>query len=464
MTTKTTIWRGLAPRRGALAKLVPADPEIWCRRRLKTGPPAPVENRPPGAGPESSGRVRTLARSRRSRRGGAGDRRGAPGGDQADALHRRRLDPGDSPPHRPAPGDGPPGYRRREKAPSKLDPFKEEIERLLRSEPRIPNTRIRELIAELGYDGGKTILDEHLRELRPLPAPRRTYQRTVYRPGELCQFDLWEPRAEIPVGHDQTRRGWVVTCALGYSRAGAGALIFARQAPDILWGTGRCLTELGALPETVVWDRESAIAPRGRPTEPFAAFCGALPVGWSICEAADPESKGLLERSHRFLRSNFEPGRAFASPEHFQAELDAWFEKADRRLHRGIRAVPAERLEQERERMRALPGRMPATDRRFVTRVSRQPYLRLDTNDYSLDPRAAGMRVEVRASQRKITAVELDTGAPVASHRRPFAKHLTFTDPAHQILLDQLPGTRRRGPEVEVERRSLQRYDALIPA
>ncbi len=110
----------------------------------------------------------------------------------------------------------------------------------------------------------------------------------------------------------------MVTCALGYSRAGAGALIFAKQAPDILWGMGRCLAKLGALPETVVWDREAAIAPQGRPTDAFAAFCGALPVGWSICEAADPESKGILERSHRFLRSNFEPGRCFASPEHFQ--------------------------------------------------------------------------------------------------------------------------------------------------
>ncbi|MBS1881067.1 MAG: DDE-type integrase/transposase/recombinase, partial [Actinobacteria bacterium] len=149
--------------------------------------------------------------------------------------------------------------------------------------------------------------------------------------------------------------------------------IFARQAPDILWGMARCLARLGALPETVVWDREAAIAPRGRPTDSFAAFCGALPVGWSICEAADPESKGLLERSHRYLRSNFEPGRSFASPGHFQAELDEWFEKADRRLHRGIRAVPAERLEKERERMRPLPDRMPETDRRFVTRVPQQP-------------------------------------------------------------------------------------------
>lgn len=358
----------------------------------------------------------------------------------------------------------PPAYRRA-KAPSKLDPFKEEIERLLRSDHRMPGTRIRELIAELGYEGGKTILDDHLREVRPRFTPRRTYQRTVYRPGEICQFDLWEPRAEIPVGHGQTRRGWVVTSALGFSRAGAGALIFAKQAPDILWGMGRCLAKLGALPETAVWDREGAIAPKGKPTEAFAAFCGSLPVGWSICEAEDPESKGILERSHRFLRSNFEPGRSFASPEHFQASLDEWFEnRANTRLHRGIRAVPAERLAEEVQRMRPLPERMPDTDRRFVMRVPQQPYLRFDTNDYSLDPRAAGRRVEVRVTQRKLTAIELGTGALVASHRRSFAQHIAFTDPAHQQLLDHLRGTRRRGPDVEVELRSLQRYDELIPA
>jgi transposase len=372
-------------------------------------------------------------------------------------LHRETI-------RRALGSEHPPAYRR-EKAPSKLDPFKDEIERLLRSDHRMPGTRIRELLAELGYEGGKTILDDHLREVRPRFAPRRTYQRTIYRPGEICQFDLWEPREEIPVGHGQTRRGWVVTSALGYSRAGAGALIFAKQAPDILWGMGRCLAKLGALPETAVWDREAAIAPKGKPTDAFAAFCGALPVGWSICEAEDPESKGVLERSHRFLRSNFEPGRSFASAEHFQACLDEWFEnRANARLHRGIRAVPAERLAEERQRMRALPERMPDTDRRFVMRVPQQPYLRFDTDDYSLDPRAAGLRVEVRVSQRKLTAIELGTGALVASHRRSFAKGLTFTDPTHQQLLDHLRGSRRRGPDVEVELRSLARYDELIPA
>lgn len=114
--------------------------------------------------------------------------------------------------------------------------------------------------------------------------------------------------------------------------------------------------------------------------------------------------------------------------------------------------------------MRPLPDPMPETDRRFVTRVPQQPYLRFEANYYSVDPRAAGRRVEVRACQRRITATELGTGALVASHRRSFARGLAFTDPAHQRALEELRGERRRGPEAEVELRSLGRYDALIPA
>ena len=66
--------------------------------------------------------------------------------------------------------------------------------------------------------------------------PARTFQRTVYRPGEICQWDLWQPSREIPVGHGQTRVGYVVIAALGYSRVGSGALIFSKEAVDILWG------------------------------------------------------------------------------------------------------------------------------------------------------------------------------------------------------------------------------------
>jgi hypothetical protein len=202
----------------------------------------------------------------------------------------------------------------------------------------------------------------------------------------------------------------------------------------------------------------------GARPEEFAAFCGELPVGWHFCEARDLQAKGIVERHQGFMETNFEPGRSFASPEHFQTELDTWEERVAGRLLRTIRARPAERLTAERERMRPLPAAMPDTECRFVMRVPTQPYLRWDTNDYSLDPRLAGRRVEARIGQRQIGAVALDTGEVIANHRRSFAKGLTFTDPSHQALLDKLRGERRRGPQVDVELRSLDRYDALIPA
>jgi hypothetical protein len=116
----------------------------------------------------------------------------------------------------------PPSYERALRS-SKRDPFTAEVERLLRTDPRIPNTRIRDLIGELGYAGGKMILDDHLREVRPRFAPGA-------------------PTSAPPTGS---------------VRSATSTLIFAKQAPDILWGMGRCLAKLGPPP------RDRGLGPRG---------------------------------------------------------------------------------------------------------------------------------------------------------------------------------------------------------
>jgi transposase len=358
---------------------------------------------------------------------------------------------------------GPPKY---ERAPtgSKLDPFKDEIHRLLRADPRLPGQRIRELITALGFDGGKTIVDDYLRQVRPLFAPPRTFQRTIYRPGEICQFDLWEPKAEIPVGHGQTRKGWVVLGCLGYSRAGAGALIFSKEIADLLFGIRRCLWRLGALPETLVWDRQAGLhAGGGRPTEAFAAFCGQLRVGWHFCDRGDPQAKGVVERLQDFVERSFEPGRAFANELDYQLQLDGWFDgRANPRMHKTLRARPIDRLIEERALMAPLPQVPPDTDRRWVLRVAPDPYLRFDTNDYSLDPALVGRRVEARVTDREVLAVALDTGELACRHPRSFAKHRTITALEHARALKHQRHERRGSAEPHVEIRSLASYDALI--
>jgi transposase len=358
--------------------------------------------------------------------------------------------------------DAPPRYQRARVA-SKLDPHKQEIHRLLRADPRLPATRIRELIAEAGYEGGRTILDVYLREVRPLFAPPpRTFQRTLYRPGEICQFDLWEPSYPIPVGHNQERRGWVVVACLGYSRTGAGAVIFSKQAHDILWGVARCLWRLGGLPKTLVWDREGALhGGGGRPSDAFAAFCGRLRVGWHLCEAADPQAKGVVERLQGYMETSFEPGRRFANEIDFAEQLDRWFDsRANLRTHRGLRCRPIDRLGEDLAAMAPLGAEPPDLDPRIVLRVPADPFVRADTCDYSLDPRLVGRRVEVRVGQAEITATALGSGEQVARHRRSYARHRTISDLEHLRLLK----TRHRATaEPEVEQRPLARYDALIP-
>ena len=357
----------------------------------------------------------------------------------------------------------PPAYRRPPR-PSKLDPFRDEVHRLLRTDPRLPGKRVRELLEEQGYAGSKTILDDYLREMRPLFLPRpRTFQRTSYRPGALCQFDLWVPSGEIPVGAGQMRRGYVVVGCLPYSRVGAGALVFSKEAPDLLYGVGECLVKLGGLPEALVWDREGALhAGGGRPTDPLAAFCGELGVGWRFLEPRDPQSKGVVERLQGFMETSFEPGRSFANELDFQEQLDRWFdERANVRFHRTLRCRPVDRLAEELQVMRSLPERLPEVDRRLVTRVPPDPYVRVDSNDYSLDPRLVGRRVELRISQRELLAVALDTGELACRHVRSFARHRAITALEHARALRELRGA---PAEPEVEQRPLARYDALIPA
>lgn len=358
----------------------------------------------------------------------------------------------------------PPRYQRAAKG-SKLDPFKEEIHWLLKADPRLPGVRVRELLEPLGCEAGKTVVDDYLREIRPLFAPKsRVFQRAVYRPGEVCQFDVWAPRCEVPVGHGQTRRGFVVVACLGYSRAGAGALTFSKETPDLLAGIRRCLWQLGALPSMLVWDRQAGIHGHdGRPSVEFAGFCGELKVDWHFCLPADPQAKGAVERLQGYLETNFEPGRCFANETDFQDQLDGWFQKVNARIHKTLRVRPVDRLADELAVMAPLPSRPPETDRRWATRVAPDPYLRFDTCDYSLNPDLVGRRIEIRVGDREITAVVLETGELACRHARSFARHRTITALEHaRAHKRRRDGASETAAESAIETRSLAVYDTLI--
>lgn len=335
--------------------------------------------------------------------------------------------------------------------------------RLLRDDDVIPGKRVLEILQGLGYPGGKSILNEHLREVRPLFRKPRVYQRTLYLPGEIAQWDLWEPPLRMPVGFEQRRRAYVLTGVLGYSRVGAGALVFSRSAPDLLWAMDRCLRRFGAVPRTHVFDREGALcadkaARDPRPTEALARFAGHLGFGVHFRPGSDPEGKGVVERLHGYLETSFLPGRRFTGPEDFQTQLDRWFDEvANVRFHRTLRCRPLDRLPEDRSAMLPLPQRSPDLTWRFHAPVRPDPYVRVDTCDYSVDPVAVGRVVEVRVSQTRVVAATKD-GQVVADHPRSLAPHRTITAAAHGRAIRE--GRQTAEPtEADVEVRDLGVYD-----
>jgi transposase len=281
----------------------------------------------------------------------------------------------------------PPRYERAPKG-SKVDAFEPAIRALLAEFPRMPATVIGERI---GWPGGRTVLQERVRELRPLFLPPDPCQRTEYRPGELAQWDLWFPPAKIPLGQAQEASPPVIVGVSGYSRTITGRMIPSRQAHDILCGHLECLIDLGGVPRSGVYDNEAALVSRhnGRPvlTDPFQRFRGTLGMGAIVCKPGDPEAKGLVERANRYLETSFLPGRSFSSPEDFNAQLAEWLGRANDRVHATLRCRPSDRIVEDRAAMMALPPVLPDPAWVETKRLGRDHWVRVDTCDYSVHPK-----------------------------------------------------------------------------
>src|SRR5690606_12002411 len=211
--------------------------------------------------------------------------------------------------------DRPPKYTRAP-AGSAVDAFEPAIRELLKATPTMPATVIAERI---GWQRGMTVLKERVRELRPAYLPADPVSRTVYRPGELAQCDLWFPPAEIPLGYGQAASPPVLVVVSGYSRVIAARLLPSRQAGDPIDAHGRLLSEWGAVPRTLVWDNEGAVGRGGKLTAEFAALAGLLGVRVFQTRPRDPEAKGLVERANGYLETSFLPGRTFSGPADFNA-------------------------------------------------------------------------------------------------------------------------------------------------
>jgi len=363
--------------------------------------------------------------------------------------------------------DAAPRYERRA-AGSIVDEVEPRIRELLQAFPTMPATVIAERI---GWTRSIRVLSARVAELRPVYLPPDPASRTSYVAGEIAQCDLWFPPVTVSVGFGQIRRPPqlpVLTMITGYSRWLSAVLIPTRSSQDLFAGWWQLIAALGSVPRVLVWDGEGAIgrwrAGKVELTAECQAFRGTLGAKVLVCKPADPEAKGLIERCHDYLERSFLPGRSFASPADFNVQLQQWLALVNTRQRRALGCAPTDRITADRQAMLSLPPVAPATGWRSSTRLARDHYVRLDSNDYSVHPGVIGRRIEVIADLNRVRV--LCEGRSVADHERIWAWHQTISDPEHvaaaTALRRERVGVLRPVQQGEVEQRCLADYDTAL--
>ena len=352
--------------------------------------------------------------------------------------------------------DAPPQYRRTPTETSFVA-FEPRVRALLAQTPEMPATVIAERV---GWTGSITWLRENVKRLRPDHRLVDPADRLVWEPGDAAQCDLWFPPKKIPLEDGTTKLLPVLVVTAAHSRFVTGQMIPTRKTQDLLLGSWELIQQIGRVPRRLIWDNEPGIGRGRRRAEGVAVFMGTLATKLVLLPPKDPESKGLVERRNGWFETSFMPGREFGSPADFNTQFTGWLTTANTRVVRTIKAAPTDRLGADRAAMLPLPPIPLHLGWRNRIRLGRDYYVRIDTNDYSVDPSAIGRIVEVSADLARVR-VRLD-GRVVADHDRVWARGMTISDPVHVQIAARLRKQfqqPRAVPPADDLKRNLSDYD-----
>ena len=321
---------------------------------------------------------------------------------------------------------------------SKLDPYKNDIVRMLEKHP-FSAMQILIRISQNGYDGGYSILKEYVRKVRPKKI--KAFLKLCFAPGECAQVD-WGSYGSVAVGGTHRRLSFFVM-VLCHSRMMYVAFTVSQTMEHFLACHQDAFQFFGAVPRKVMVDNlKSAVLQR---------IVGQAPVfnpryldfahhyGFTIvpCAVGKGNEKGRVESGVGYVKKNLLSGLDIADFKVIKPIADHWLDTvANVRAHGETGKRPIDMFQQEKGALLPLP--LEPYDVAVIkqVRASRQFRITVDANHYSVPAQLAGVNLTVKQYPDRICIYHEDN--LVSRHVRCYDRKKDFEHPDHpKALLTQ---------------------------
>jgi len=323
--------------------------------------------------------------------------------------------------------------------PSRIDAYRPFILATLAKFPTLTAARLYAMVGERGYVGCDSHFRHLIAELRPRPSAE-AYLRLRTLPGEQAQVD-WAHFGHLQIGRAR-RPLMAFVMVLSHSR-----MIFLRffldaRMDSFLRGHVEAFIAFNGCPRIALYDNlKSAVLERVgeaiRFNPEMLALAGHYRFEPRPVAVARGNEKGRVERAIRFIRDSFFAGRAFTDLPDLNAQARLWClgVAADRRWPEDSALSVRQAFEAEGRSLMALPETAFALGERVAVKVGKTPYVRFDTNDYSVPHTHVRRTLTVLADESCVRV--LDGATELARHPRCWDSHAQIEDDAHvQRLVD----------------------------
>lgn len=316
---------------------------------------------------------------------------------------------------------------------SKLDPFQEEVERLLNIDPTASSSVILQRIAPQGFEGGITIVKDYLHRIRGPFKKKEAFIRFESLPGEQCQVD-WGHFGSMAYGETQ-RKLYCLAILECHSRLLYLEFTHSQRQETL----HRCLLHAfcffqGTPKELVTDNMLTAVTERVGPlirfNESFLDFLRPLAIVPRACNPNSPHEKGKVEKGViHYIRHNFWPLRSFKDLSDLQTQANQWRDRvANVRTHGTTGQRPIERFQPQA--LRPLPEILPDCRDTAPAKVHSDFSVRFDGNSYTVPPWAVGKQVIVKADHHTLTLYLKEK--TIATHPRSYKHRERIELPAHK--------------------------------